>query len=367
MSPASTIDLLAQRHNRMRNTLHTWLLGAACLLLLAATAWAFGGATGIIYAAIFSIVPLLIMRRASPRRVLSMYKAVRVTPAEFPAGYRIVEELARRAALPSAPKLHVIPSRMMNAFAVGCRDDSAVAITDALARTLTTRELAGVLAHEISHIAHEDVKVMAFADMASRFTSLMSTIGLFSLFLNVIGFAGGYVAQVPWLGVLVLLAAPTIGGLLQMALSRTREFDADLGAAMLTGDPDGLASALRKLGKAQGRTWESILLPGSRIPAPSILRTHPRTEDRIVRLTALKTKGAHLSADQPGARPPVKRRPSMVPRIRMNPPHNAFGAHFLMGEPGVDARADAPPTCGHPLNPPEGLPRIRALRGGVWW
>ena len=89
---------------------------------------------------------------------------------------------------------------------------------------------------------------MALADMVSRFTSLMSTVGLIVAGRSTsLSFAGGFGEQVPWLAVLVLLAAPTVGGLLQMALSRTREFDADLGAAMLTGDPDGLASALTKL------------------------------------------------------------------------------------------------------------------------
>lgn len=360
MSTPRTIDLLAHRRNRMRNAFHTWLLGVACLILLAATAWAFGGAAGMIYAALFGIVPLIVIRRVSPRLVLSMYKAVQVTPAQFPAGYRIVEELARRAGLPVMPKLYIIPSRMMNAFAVGQRDDSAIAITDALARSLTTRELVGVLAHEMSHIAHEDVKVMAFADMVSRFASLMSAIGLFSLLLNVVGFAGGYETQVPWLGVMVLLAAPTVGGLLQMALSRTREFDADLGAAVLTGDPDGLAIALRKLETGQSRTWEGILLPGGRIPDPSILRTHPKTEDRIARLAALNTSSALTPELEPlGPRRPMPTRPSMVPRIRLHPPHDAFGAHFLVN-------GEAPPACGNALNPPAGPPRIR-LRGGVWW
>ena len=113
-----------------------------------------------------------------------------------------------------------------------------------------------MLAHEISHVAHEDIKVMALADMVSRFTSLMSTVGIISLFLNIGSYASGAGGSVPWLAVAVLLASPTVGGLLQMALSRTREFDADLGAAMLTGDPDGLASALAKLERMQGRRWE---------------------------------------------------------------------------------------------------------------
>ena len=132
-----------------------------------------------------------LVRRISPQMVLSMYKARAVSAADFPAGIRIVAELSRRAGLTAAPKLYVIPSKLMNAFAVGRRDDSVIAITDALARTLTTRELTGVLAHEISHVANEDVKVMALADMVSRFTSLMSTVGIISLFFNIGSYASG--------------------------------------------------------------------------------------------------------------------------------------------------------------------------------
>lgn len=365
MKHAPAIDLLAQRHGRARNMLHTWLLGAGCLLLLAVTAWAFGGPGGTVYALIFGILPLIFLRRISPQMVLSMYKASRVSPAEFPIGHRILEELARRAGLPAKPELYVIPSRMVNAFAVGSRRDSAIAITDALARTLTTRELAGVLAHEISHIAHEDVRVMAFADMVSRFTSVMSTVGLFSLFLNLLGFAGGYDTQIPWLGVAVLLSAPTIGGLLQMALSRTREFDADLGAAMLTGDPDGLALALTKLEKAQGRMWEGIFLPGSRIPDPSILRTHPRTEDRVERLMALKKQTIDIAGNEFVDKPSLLNRRSAVPRIRLFTPHDIFGGHLLLQ--GSETEADLRPACGHPLNEPRQGPRMRPLRGWVWW
>ncbi|HWK65747.1 MAG TPA: zinc metalloprotease HtpX [Rhizobiaceae bacterium] len=365
MRHAPAIDLLAQRHGRARNTLHTWLLGAACLLLLAVTAWAFGGPGGIVYALAFGILPLIFLRRMSPQMVLSMYRASRVSPADFPTGYRILGELARRAGLPATPKLYVIPSRMVNAFAVGNRQDSAIAITDALARTLTTRELAGVLAHEISHVAHEDLRVMAFADMVSRFTSLMSTIGLFSLFLNLVGFAGGYDTRIPWLGVTILLAAPTVGGLLQMALSRTREFDADLGAATLTGDPDGLALALMKLERVQGRLWEGILLPGSRIPDPSILRTHPRTEDRVKRLMALKVQAIDSPGHEFGDEPPVLSRRSPVPRIRLHTPHGTFGGHLLLQD--SETEADLLPACGQSLNAPRDGPRIRPLRGWVWW
>lgn len=365
MKQLATLDLLAQRHHRTRNRLHTWLLSTACMFLLAVTAWAFGGPSGIIYVLVFGIPPLILLRRASPHMVLSMYKAKQVSAADFPVGHHIVEELAHRAALPATPHLYVIPSRMVNAFAVGSREDSAIAITDALARTLTARELAGVLAHEISHVAHGDVKVMAFADMVSRFTSIMSTIGILSLFLNLVVFAGGYGTYIPWFGVAVLLAAPTISGLLQMALSRTREFDADLGAAMLTGDPDGLATALRKLEKAQGKMWEGVLLPGSRIPEPSILRSHPATADRIERLMALKIQSADGSGSEFEDASPVLTRGSSVPRIKLLTPNAALGVQPLLES--SDREAGLAPACDHALNPPYRAPHIHLLRGGVWW
>ncbi|MEQ1951316.1 zinc metalloprotease HtpX [Mesorhizobium sp. CN2-181] len=372
MTDTTTIDPVALRRHRLMNTLHTGLLAGGSLLLLAVTAWVFGGFFGVVLAVGFGAASLLAVRRVSPLMVLSMYKAKPVTEAEFPAGVRLLRALAARARLPAVPRLHIIPSQMLNAFAVGRRDDSVIAITDALARRLTTRELAGVLAHEISHIAHEDIKVMALADIVSRFTSVMSTVGLFTLFINLGGLFGGVGNRVPWLAVLVLLTAPTVGGLLQMALSRTREFDADFGAAVLTGDPDGLASALRKLERARGRLWEGILLPGGRIPDPSVLRTHPATKDRLERLAALKAEMGALageaaivlpSSSEPARPIPVPRR-SMVPRI-----HRRGGRHGPLYNALMAPLADIGDGLGseHALHAPDGAPRIRPLRGLVWW
>ncbi len=369
MSTTATIDPGALRRHRFVNALHTGVLAGGSLLLLAVTAWVFGGVAGIVFAVVFGALSLAAVRRISPQMVLSMYKARPVDERTFPAGVRILRLLAARANLPAVPKLHVIPSHLLNAFAVGRRDDSVIAITDALARKLSTRELAGVLAHEVSHIAHEDIKVMALADVVSRFTSVMSTVGLFTMFINLGGFLGGAGQPVPWLAVLVLLAAPTVGGLLQMALSRSREFDADFGAAVLTGDPDGLASALARLEQARGRLWEGILLPGGRIPDPSVLRTHPRTEDRLARLAALKAAMAGAGPAMPPPVPPLPapvRRRSMIPSIRqrsgLSPGGPLYGT-FLAPLGEIDDR----PGCEAPLNAPDGTPRIRVTRGGVWW
>jgi heat shock protein HtpX len=372
------LSLLEGRRHRLLNTLHTWLLAGGSLGLLAVTAYVFAGVLGVVVALVFGGAAVLAIQRISPQMVLSMYKAQPVSAAEFPAGVAIVEELARRAGLPAVPQLHVVPSQMLNAFAVGRPAGSAIAITDALARRLSQRELAGVLAHEISHIAHEDLKVMAFADVVARYTSAMSSIGIFMLFLNLIGVAGGYGQPVPWLGVLVLIVAPTIGALLQLALSRTREFDADLGAAMLTGDPDGLASALAKLEREQGRMWEQMMLPGGRHPQPSVLRSHPPTPERVARLMQLKARAAAVSPPdatilRPAAldRPPLHRRsgiPSVGSRSARLARELETVARHLAETPrtGVADPGDDPAAAGH-IRLPEGRPRIRLRRGGVYW
>jgi heat shock protein HtpX len=175
---------------------------------------------------------------------------------------------------------------MMNAFAVGNENDSAVAVTDGLLRAMNMRQIAGILAHEVAHIKSGDLKVMGLADVLNRITSILSNLGLVGVPLVL-----GTGINVPILGLVMMIAAPTLGGLMQLGLSRAREYDADLDGATLTGDPEGLASALKILEERQGGKWEGLVLPGSRLPQPSLLRTHPKTEHRIAKLMALSGKG----------------------------------------------------------------------------
>jgi heat shock protein HtpX len=235
----------------------------------------------------------------------------------LPDLHLIVDELARRARIPT-PSLHYVPSRLLNAFAVGNRSRSAIGVTDGLLRSLNLRELAGVLAHEISHIRHNDMWVMGLADVVSRVTTLLSQIGLL-LVIVLLPLALLGLVELSLLGLSVLIAAPFVNNLLQFALSRTREYDADLGAVELTGDPQGLASALDKLERYQGGWVESILLPGRRIPDPAMLRTHPPTRERIHRLLSLAPNrplgpplGRSLRSDQAATMadfPVIARRP----------------------------------------------------------
>lgn len=273
---------------RWRNRLHTAVLAGGSLCLLALCAFTIAGPEGVLWAAIGGGLSLYAAVRLSPKMVLGLYNARPLTAGVFPDGHRILEALSARAGLDRTPKLYIVHSRMMNAFSIGRRDDSAICVTDGLIRGLSMREFAGVAAHEIAHILHEDIRVMALSDVVSRMTSVMSFFGLFLALFNLPQLVeGGH--GVPWIGIMVLILAPTLGTLLQLALSRTREFDADLTAVELTGDPEGLSLALVKLERAQGRMWE-VMMPGARIPDPSILRSHPKTDERVKRIMSLKLK-----------------------------------------------------------------------------
>ncbi len=297
-----------RRRYDLRNALQTAILIGGSALLAAAIAWTVYGPKGLIWAAIFGGFGLWTLGHLSPKMVLSLYKARTLTPDEMPELHKLVRELAARSDLASVPQLHYVQSQMLNAFAVGKPEDSAIAITDGLLRTMTMRQIAGILAHEMSHIRNGDLKVMGLADVLNRITSFMSTIGL----LGIPAMLGtGW--NIPILGLLLLIFAPTIGGLLQMALSRAREYDADLDGVELTGDPEGLASALATLENRQRGQWEGLILPGSRLPEPSLLRTHPKTEDRIARLMALRrdrSEPAIVMSDRPLPGP------SLIPPIR---------------------------------------------------
>ena len=141
---------------------------SARLILNETTAWWVAAAAGI---------GLLFGPQISPALVLRMYKAQQLEPDAAPQLHSIVAQLASRAGLEQVPALYYIPSRMMNAFAVGGRADSAIGVTDGLIRNLSLRELSGVLAHEVAHVSHHDIRVMGLADMVSRLTRLLSLTG----------------------------------------------------------------------------------------------------------------------------------------------------------------------------------------------
>jgi len=270
----------------MRNVLQSALLLGGMIGLLSLCVWAVFGPEGALLALGGWIVALLLSPRASPTLVLRLYRGRQLRPRDFPQGFAVLEQLVRRAELDHMPTFWYLPSPIMNAFTLGRRGNIAIAVTNGMVNALNAREFAGVLAHELSHIRNNDVWVMGLADSVGRLTNIMTMAGALLLLVNLPLLLIGRV-QVSWLLVFLLLAAPTGANLLQMGLSRAREYDADLEAARLTGDPAGLASALRKLDMQQAGLWERILMPGRRLPEPSLLRSHPPTEERIRRLLSL--------------------------------------------------------------------------------
>lgn len=243
------------------------------------------GELGFWLAAASATFALLFEPVASWRLTLQLYGARPIYPAEAPVLWQIAQTLAARAELPSTPILYYVPSRVINAFAAGNRNHSAIALTDGLLSQLTQRELTGVLGHEIAHIAHGDLKVMGLADYISRLTNLFSGAGqLMIVLLLPLLFMEGYAVEISPLALILLIFSPHLAILVQLGLSRVREFDADLKSAVITNDPMGLASALAKIEHTQ-RSWLSILLPGWGNPEPSWLRSHPSTAERINRLT----------------------------------------------------------------------------------
>ena len=278
-----------RRRHKRRNRAQSLLLLGGMVALLSACGWILSGPEGVVWALIAGSLSLLFSPRVSPGLILRLYRARPIHPAELPAVYDLLARVCERAGLDRVPALYYVPSRMLNAFAVGRREEAVIALTDGLLRHLSLRELAGVLAHEISHVRNNDLWIMGLADAIGRLTSVMSFFGMMLLFFN-LPYLLAEAERVPWLLIALLVFAPTIGSLLQLALSRTREFDADLDAAGLTGDPRGLAAALVKLERFQGGLLETLFLPGRRLPDPSLLRTHPSTEERVRRLLSLEQR-----------------------------------------------------------------------------
>lgn len=275
--------------HKLRNALQSLLLVGAMAGLCGYLAWLVGGAFGAWLALTFVTLAYALNPAASPRLVMGMFRATPIHPRSAPRLYAVLEALAERASLPVVPTLYYLPSRLMNAFTTGRPDNAAIAVSDGLLRRLDLRQLTGVLGHEISHIAHNDTRVMAFADLTARVTGFLSVLGQVLLIINLpLILFSAY--RLDWLPILLLLAAPALSALVQLALSRNREYEADRNAAELTGDPEGLASALRAMEHYQGGVLERLLLPGQRIPDPSILRTHPPSEERIRRLLELRDR-----------------------------------------------------------------------------
>ena len=279
------LDARTQRRQRARNLLQTALLLGCLLALAVGLAALLFGVQGLLWILVPGSVVLLLRPRIPARALLAVYRAGPLPYAAAPDVHWMAQELAERAGLHSAPALYYVPSPVPNCFCVGQGRDVALAVTDGMLRTLTRRELAGALAHEVGHLRAGDPTVMSLSDAISRLAQAVAYVGIVAFLIALPPALDG---DLRLLVISVLLVtAPVVVTLLQLALSRSREFDADLSAARLTGDPEGLAAALEVLEESSGRIWERILVSRTPLPDPLLLRTHPSTAERTRRLRAL--------------------------------------------------------------------------------
>ncbi len=276
------------------NNLKTGLLLTLLTCLLVFAGYSFGGQSGALLAFGLAVAMNGFAYWGSDRLVLRMYKAAEIQEVDDPELYSLVADLAQRAALPM-PRVFIIPGPSLNAFATGRnRKHAAVAVTEGLRKHLNRYELQGVLAHELSHVKHRDILIGSVAATIAGAVAILGSMARWGAIFG--GFSRDN--DGPGGNFLVMFVATMVAGLaaslVQLAISRSREFEADAGAARLLGDPGGLVSALRKLELGA----ERIPMPASPqtahmfIVSPlrgrglglAMFRTHPSTEERIARL-----------------------------------------------------------------------------------
>jgi len=269
------------RHRHKSRVMVAALLGAiTAVLLLSANLIA--GPNAMIVAAALIAAGVMSAQRVAPAMVMQIFKAKPIGPHEWPEAYNTVNALRQRANIEEMPQLYCLPGAAMMAFSTGSQKEPVIALSVGALQHLTSRELHGIIAHELAHVSSGDMTLLMLSEVMGRLTRTFATLGLvLAIWLAIAG-----EARVPFLTLIVLALAPTAVSLLQLALSRNREYDADDYAADLTGDPAGLASGLRKIEREQASIWRRLFQPYVRGDVPTLLRSHPKTEERVARLLA---------------------------------------------------------------------------------
>jgi heat shock protein HtpX len=292
------------------NTFRTTILLAVLTALLVWIGDMLGGRQGAIIALLLAGGMNFFSYWFSDKIVIKMYGGQEVTAQDDPELYGLVQDLAQRAALPM-PKVYLLPQDTPNAFATGRNPEhAAVAVTDGIRRILTKRELAGVLGHELSHVKNRDILVSTIAATLAGAISYLAQMAQWAMI-----FGGGRDRDEEGGGgnifglIVMMIVAPIAAMLIQMAVSRSREYGADEGGAKVTGDPLALASALRKLhmgaqniplhvnnATANATAHMFIVNPLTGHGLASLFSTHPPMEERIARLEAMAGKMGYARA-----------------------------------------------------------------------
>ena len=283
------------------NWLKTSVLMAAIMALFGVIGSYIGGPSGMMMALLFGGVMNVFAYWFSDKMVLRMYNAQEVDEASAPQFYAMVRELAQRAGLPM-PRVYLIDEAQPNAFATGRNpENAAVAATTGILHLLSARELRGVMAHELAHVRHRDILISTIsATMAGAISALANLAMIFGGGRDEDGRPANPIA-----GLLVAMLAPLAASLIQMAISRAREFEADRGGAEICGNPDALADALTKIdayargipmptAEANPATAQMMILnPLSGGGIAGLFSTHPATEERVDRLRRMAGTGRY--------------------------------------------------------------------------
>lgn len=276
------------------NWLKTSILMAGIIALFGVIGGMMGGKSGMLLALVFGGAMNIFSYWFSDKMVLRMYNAQEVDESSSPYLYNMVRELAGRAQLPM-PKVYIIHEDQPNAFATGRNPEhAAVAATSGILQMLSQRELRGVMAHELAHVKHRDILISTISATMAGAISALANFAMFFGGRDENGRPGNPIASIA-----VALLAPLAASLIQMAISRAREFEADRGGAEIAGDPNALADALMKIdafargipmptAEAHPETGQMMIMnPLSGGGLRGLFSTHPATEERVARLRAL--------------------------------------------------------------------------------
>ncbi|MGL5631671.1 MAG: zinc metalloprotease HtpX [Azovibrio sp.] len=277
----------------MFNWLKTTMLMAGIMALFGAIGMYVGGTNGMLLALLFGGGMNFFAYWFSDKMVLKMYNAREVDEVSAPQFYSMVRELAQKAELPM-PKVYIIDEAQPNAFATGRNpQNAAVAATSGILSLLSARELRGVMAHELAHVKHRDILI---STISATMAGAISMLANFALFFG--GRDSGGRSN-PIVGILIMILAPMAAMVIQMTISRTREYGADKGGAEISGDPGALADALAKIStyarrvpmataEAHPETAQMMIMnPLSAGGLKGLFSTHPPSEERIARLRAM--------------------------------------------------------------------------------
>jgi len=274
------------KKRKILNIIHSFIIIVGTGLMLSLAGFLIFGLYGVLFVSFIWLNTILLVPLLQPDVLTRLYHAKQISYHELPKLYDMVNRLSKKASLDQCPELYYIPSNEMIIFSTSLRSNAAIAISDGMFRLLNYDEMYGVLAHEISHIKNKDLWLMQLTDVAGRLASFAAYLGQVLIILLLPFLLENIIFLLMLF--MIFLSIPPLTKLMQLSLSRLREYGADLDSVLLTGSPEYLISALYKLDRIEASVLHQLFNPFLKHPEPSLLRTHPPTENRIRKLQELQ-------------------------------------------------------------------------------